>query len=87
MRPYKVIILKIFDPARSVPIWFHFYTNNYFKICFNKQKNIQKMIVMKMVYLSVAAFRYHQANQNVQVVVQLFTNLTQKKTAGRELQI
>ena len=58
-----------------------------FKILFNKQKNIQKMIKMKVVYLSVVAFKDQKANPGDQEIVQLFINLTQKQTVGTKLQI
>ena len=57
-----------------------------FKIVFNKQKSIQRMIMMEMVYLSVVASEDQKAIQGDQEIVQLFTNLVQKLTVGRKLQ-
>ena len=57
-----------------------------FKVVFNKQKSIQRMIMMEMVYLSVVASEDQKAIQGDQEIVQLFTNLVQKLTVGRKLQ-
>ena len=47
-----------------------------FKIVLIKQKSIQRMMMMEILYLSVVAFKDQKAIQGEQEIIEMFTNLT-----------